>query len=152
MTDEATANKISRIFGDIGLGLNRQREFVDWVIGISHRERVSIEKLIEDRELNEILDDAKTDRKQKSLRVRRYFKNRRYPEISNTEQRFHAYLRTLKLGKGVQLIPPPHFEGQTYAIKIDFSHYKELVSRFEGLEKTVHSSLLKSLWDNFGLR
>jgi ParB family transcriptional regulator, chromosome partitioning protein len=152
MTDAPTANKISRIFGEIGLGLNRQREFIDWLNGISRRERISLHKVIEDRELNEIIDDADTDRKQKSLLVRQYFKNRRYPEISKTEQRYHAFIQTLNLGKGVQLIPPAHFEGQTYAIKINFTHYEELVSRYQDLEKNIQSSQLQSLWNNFGIK
>lgn len=152
MTDESTANKISQILGEIGLGLNRQREFIDWLIGISRRERISIQKLIEDPDLNELLVDADTDRKQKSVLVRQYFKNRRYPEISKTEARYQAFVQTLRLGKGVQLIPPAHFEGQTYAVKINFARYEELVLRFQGFEKNIQSEALKFLWDDFGLK
>lgn len=152
MAEHTTANKIAKIFSEIGLGLNRQREFMDWLIGISRRESISIIKLIEDGELNEILDDTDTDRKQKSLLVRQYFKNRRYPEISKIEKRYQTFMKTLKLGKGVQLIPPAHFESQTYAIKIDFTHHEELVSRYQDLETTVQSTTLKSLWGHLELK
>lgn len=152
MPDETTATKISQLMGEMGLGLNRQREFMDGLIGISRREGISIEELIEDRELNALIEDEDIDRKQKSLMVRQYFKNRRYPEISKTEERYHAFVQALRLGKGLQLIPPAHFEGQTYTIKIHFTRYEELVSRYERLGKSIQSDALKPLWDNFGLK
>lgn len=152
MADETTGVKISQVFTKIGLGLNRQREFLDWLIGISRRESISIEKLIEDRDLNEILDDPDTDRKQKSALVRHYLKNRRYPEITQIEKRYQAFIQSLSLGKGVQLIAPAHFESRTYTFKIDFARYDELVSRYQGLEKTIQSSSLKFLWDTNGLK
>jgi hypothetical protein len=152
MAEETTANKISQIFMKMGLGLNRQREFLDWLVGISRRECISIEKLIEDRDLNTILDDPDTDRKQKSVLARQYLKKRRFPEISRIDKRYQEVMQSLRFGKGVRLIPPAHFEGQTYALKIDFTHYEELVSRYQDLEKKIQSSALRSLWETLGFK
>jgi hypothetical protein len=147
--DETAANKIATLFGKIVLSLNRQREFIDCLIGISFREKISFKDLLEDPMLNNFVNDSDADRKQKSHQVRDYLKKRRYPEISKAEQRYHAFIKALRLGKGMQIIPPPHFEGTTYAIKIEFRSHEELLRRYRNLEDLLTSSTLKSFMENF---
>lgn len=149
--DETAANKTATLFGKIALSLNRQREFIDCLIGISFREKISLKDLLEDPTLNNFVNDSDIDRKQKSRQVRDYLKKRRYPEISKAEQRYHAFTKALNLDKGMQFIPPPHFEGTTYAIKIEFRNYEELLEKYRNLEGPLTSSALKSFMKNFVL-
>lgn len=147
--DEKTANKLAMIIGEIGLSLNRQREFVEWMVSISKRDNVPIEDLLDHKNIREVINDQEMDPKQKGRLVRQYFQSLRYPEIKKTEKRFAGTLRKLNLEKGVQLVAPPHFEGQVYSFRIDFQNYKELSTKYHNLKDVIESKALQSLWDIF---
>lgn len=147
MADDNMVDKIAMIFTKIGLSLNRQREFIDWLTAISNRDGISIIGLLEDNKLVKILNCTDTDRKQKTLQVRQYLKKKRYPEMTNAEKRYQEFLQRLNLGKGIQLIAPAHFEGPTYSLKIDFNLFEELIVRFQRLEGKINSPEFRALWD-----
>lgn len=149
MEDHATIDRLTLMFRDLGLGLNRQRELLEWLKGISHRDAISIHDLLEEDGIKRMFDDTNMDRGERSRRLRRYFKRRRYPELTETENRFRVAVRALKLEQGIQLIAPPHFEGHTYSIKIDFKRHQDLISKFQNLETVVRSSTFASLLDPY---
>jgi len=151
MDDWATANQLSTLISQLGLSLNRQRELLEWLVGISHREGIPVSQVINCREMTALLSDPDMDRKQMSMLVRQYLKKRRYPEISKAENRYYDVIRALHLENGVQLIAPPHFEGLVYSFKIDFKNHQELISKYRQLESVLESAAFKSLWDDFGV-
>ncbi|MGD9367433.1 MAG: ParB/RepB/Spo0J family partition protein [Desulfobacteraceae bacterium] len=149
MDDESTANRITEIFSQIGLGLNRQREFLDWLVEIARRDGTSILFIIDEGPVSDILNDDDLDRKQKGRLVRQYLKEKRYPEISKAERRFSDTLKRLQLEKGVRLDAPPFFESQTYRLKIDFTDYEELVSKYRNLKGVISSNTMRSIFKSF---
>lgn len=149
MDDESTTSRITEIFSKIGLSLNRQREFLDWVVEIARRDGTSILFIIDKGPVSDILKDDDLDRKQKGRLVRQYLKEKRYPEISKAEQRFSDSLKRLQLEKGVCLDAPAFFESQTYRLKIDFTDYEELVSKHRNLEGVISSSTMRSIFKVF---
>ncbi|MGD9249377.1 MAG: ParB N-terminal domain-containing protein [Desulfobacteraceae bacterium] len=149
MEDHATTDRLTMMFSDLGLGLNRQRELLEWLKGISHRDAISIHDLLEEDAIKRMLGDTDMDRGEKSRRLRRYFKGRRYPELTQAQDRFRAAVRALKLGQGIELIAPSHFEGQTYSLKIDFKRHQELLSKYKNIETVVLSSALASVLDPY---
>lgn len=150
MDDKPTANRITKIFSEIGLGLNRQREFLDWLVEIARRDGTSILFILDEEPISEILNDDDLDRKQKGRLVRQYLIEKRYPEISKAEQRFSDALKRLRLEKGVRLNAPAFFESQTYRLQIDFNDYKELISKYRNLEGVISSNTMKLILDRFG--
>jgi hypothetical protein len=149
MDDESSVNRIVKMFSEIGLGLNRQREFLDWLVEIARRDGTSILLIMDEGPISDILNDDDLDRKQKGRLVRRYLKEKRYPEISKAEQRFSDALKRLRLEKGVHLNAPAFFEGRTYGLKIDFNNYEELISKYRNLETVISSNSVKSIFDQF---
>lgn len=149
MDDEWTANRITRIFCEIGLSLNRQREFLDWLVEIARRDGTSVLFIIDEGPVSDILKDHDLDRKQKGRLVRQYIKEKRYPEISKADQRFSDAMKRLRLEKGVRLNAPAFFENQTYCLKIDFNDYEELVSKYRNLEGVISSNTMKSIFYHF---
>ncbi len=149
MKEQGAVQQITELIGVMGLGLNRQRELLDWVKAISGREGVSLSDLIEEEHAQQLIHDPDMDRKLKSRLLRQYFRQRRYPEMVKAEKRTQESVKSLKLGSGIRLVPPQHFEGQVFSLTIEFSNQKELITRYQQLDKPIHSAAMASLWDVF---
>ncbi len=61
--------------------------------------------------VQDVVADPELDRNQKTAKLRFYLKQRRYPAICKAEKEFEKEIKCLKLGSGISLLPPPHFEG-----------------------------------------
>ncbi len=137
--DQPTAEILARLFADLKLGLNRQREMLTLVTEIARREQATVVDILSDPGLAEILSAPDLDRGQKAGRLRVLLRRRRYPAISSTTARFQGLVRELTLGPGVRLIPPVDFEGTTYTVAIGFDRLDQLETRSRGLAKIFTS-------------
>jgi ParB family transcriptional regulator, chromosome partitioning protein len=152
MADQSAAETITALIGAMGLGLNRQRELLDWLMSISRREKISMRTLLDEDQIVGVIENPDLDRKQKGHLLRDYFRRRRYPEMADIEARFRETVKSLHLGKGIRLEPPPYFEGMTYSLRIDFNDPPELLSRYQRLGKKMNSPAMASLWDLMRMR
>jgi ParB family chromosome partitioning protein len=135
-----------RLFDHLKVGLNRQRELLLMAEEISRREEISIQQLIAEKPLNQILEDTEIDRSVKRQRVRAYLRRRRFPLISKSEAQYNALVKQLSLGRNMNLMPPKDFEGMTYTLTIRFDNQKELKNLKKKLEEIIdHPSLGKIL-------
>jgi ParB family chromosome partitioning protein len=126
------------LFDYLKLGLNRQREMLLLLEEISLREEIPIQQLVSEEPLSHILENTKIDRSIKRQKVRTYLRRRRFPMISKAETHYKAFVRQLKLGPNIMLIPPKEFEGMTYTLTIRFDNQKELQNAKEKLDKIIH--------------
>jgi len=149
MKELSDIEQLIELIDVMGLGLNRQREMLDWLKAISRREGISLTTLLEDVEIKRVVENHDMDHKQKSRLLRGYFRQRRYPEMVETETRFKDMVKSLKLGNGIRLVPPQHFEGQVFNLTVQFSDHQELISRYQRLNIPVNSSTMAALWDIF---
>lgn len=115
-----------KLFSILGLGLNKQKELMILLKEISLREEISIHALLGEDPVKEILDSAELNRVQKDHKIRTYLRQRRYPSIAKTDQEFEILKTSLKLGKGIKIIPPKNFEGTEYTLSINFNTLTEL--------------------------
>jgi hypothetical protein len=152
MADPSVAETIAALIGTMGLGLNRQRELLDWLMSISRREKISMRKLLDEEQIIEVIENPDLDRKQKAHLLRHYFRRRRYPAMADIEARFRNALKSLHLGEGIRLEPPPHFEGTTYSLRIDFKDQDEFNDRYQRLGKVMECSAMASLWELMQMR
>ena len=137
---------LASVFRELGMSLNRQREFLEWVNGICRRDKLTTRQLFNEKDVVRIRNDQESDRRQKYRLIRQYLKKRRFPSISEFERKHDNLLKTLNLQKGTQLIPPAHFEGETYCLKIEFDSYAALVHKQGELNKIVESPDIQKLW------
>lgn len=135
------------LFDYLKLGLNRQREMLLLLEEISLREEIPIQQLVSEEPLNHILENTKIDRSIKRQKVRTYLRRRRFPMISEAETHYKAFVRQLKLGPNIVLIPPKDFEGMTYTLTIRFDNQKELQNAKEKLDKIIHHPGLGKILD-----
>ncbi len=132
-----------KIFNDLKLGMNKQRELITLISEISLREDIPVMKVIQESGFQKILQNDELDRTQKTEKLRFYLKKRRYPSITRAEQKFEELVKELKLGNGMKLIPPKNFEGNTFSIKLHFNNLKDLQDHADTLKKIIQNPAFK---------
>ena len=148
MSDESGAKALTGLLLELNLSLSRQRETLDWIQAIAHREKLDIERVLGDEAVRRCRRDTTVDAPRKANVIRALLRKRRYPEISAHEQKYANALKSLTIPKSLHIIPPAHFESPSYGLKIDFKTADGLDKRLEEARKMVHSpsfiSLLKT--------
>jgi ParB family chromosome partitioning protein len=144
MLEPDTAVDFARIFEQLKLSLNKQREIVTLVGEIARREDISIRQVLAFGTFQHILTDENLDRGQKGRKIRSFLRQRRFPRIVKTEQNYNAHLKKLKLGQDIKLIPPKEFEGTTYTLNLNFTSLAHLKTIQSMLDKIIqHPSFAK---------
>lgn len=124
--DATDSGMLVALFNRLKLGLNKQRELLGLVTEIATREDISIQQLIGEPSLQNILLNADLDRAIQRQQIRSLLRQRRYPAITEAEANFRKQVRQLKLGKHIQLVPPRDFEGATYTMTLHFKNLQDL--------------------------
>ena len=138
-----TGEALARMFIDLRLGLNRQRELMSLLFEIAKREDRSIDALLAEKEVKQIIDNEGLDNPQKSRQLRDLLHRRRFPSISEKLARFDGLVKALRLGSGVNLTPPVNFEGTSYTLSIAFDGIDQLEQRANCLEVLKRGDTLK---------
>jgi ParB family chromosome partitioning protein len=133
------------LFNALKLSLNKQREILTMVKEIAIRENLSIIQVLEAPYLKSILENKNLDKNQKARKIRIQLKHRRFPAITTAEQNFQEHLEKLKLGKGMELIPPANFEGSTYTLKLVFNNMKDLINQKTAFDVFIENPHLKKI-------
>ena len=134
----------SKLFNDLKLGTNKQREILTLVKEISLREDIPIIKILEQDRLGEILNNEDIERNQKVSEIIKRLKNRRFPSLTKAEDEFEKYVKKLGLNNHLKLIPPNSFEGNTFSLNIRFKNLKDLEDRKTDF-KTSHTSIVSKI-------
>jgi ParB family transcriptional regulator, chromosome partitioning protein len=141
--DGRTAESLGRLFTDLKLGLNRQREVLSLLAEIARREETTVAELLDEPELQGLLRSPDLERTQKAGQLRSRLRRRRYPVLSAAMARFQELVRHLNLGPGVALIPPDNFEGTTYTLAITFDRLDQLGDRCLQIEILLRNPALR---------
>ncbi len=144
--DAKDAEMLVALFNRLQLGLNRQRELLLLVSEIAKREDISIQQLIDEQPLQDILQKTELDHAIQRQQIRTLLRQRRYPAITEAEANYQKQVRLLKLGRHIQLVPPRDFEGTTYAMTLHFKNRQDLSDLNRKINKIIeHPALGKIL-------
>ncbi len=136
----------SRIFDQLRVGVNKQKDILNLSREISSREGLYLKEVLEDDHIINIMTHGDLDRGQKSRRLRAYLRQRRYPRIVKAEKKFETYRKNLKLGNDIRLIPPKDFESTRYGLNLTFTSIGDLKSIHRRIYKIIqHHDLEKIL-------
>jgi ParB family chromosome partitioning protein len=138
-------SRMAEIFNTFKLSLNKQREILTLVEEIAAREDLSIQQLLQEKEVKEIVAADDIDKTQKTRSLRLYLKRRRFPEISKTEIEFEKRVKNLKFGPDIQLIPPKNFEKQTYTLQLYFESLVDLKDRKTILDRIIQDPAFEAI-------
>lgn len=139
------AEKWVRIFRQLNLGLNRQRELMTLVAEIAVREDRGESDVLADNEVRRILSAPDVDAARKYRMLAATLRRRRFPHIFRAERRFEELVRDLALGPRVRLIAPAHFEATTYQLHLLFAGPEELQQHLQTVEELLEHPAFKSL-------
>ena len=141
-TDCAVA--FAQLFTEFKLSLNKQREIITLVKEIARRDSIAEQKVLEDRQVQDIIINPDLDRSQKTRELRAYLRQRRFPHIVEADDRFEYQRKQLDLGNDIKLIPPKDFEGTTYTLILSFGSIAHLKALHTALDRIIkHPGLAK---------
>jgi ParB family chromosome partitioning protein len=145
--DPATAGDLVRLFDQLKVGLNRQRELLLLLREIAEREGTSIAQLIAEKPLQKILKTAEMDGAVKRNKVRSYLRQRRFPAITQAETEYSKWVKQLQLGSNISLIPPQDFEGNTFSMTLRFNNRQDLSDLNKKIEEIIQHPALGKILD-----
>jgi len=135
----------TRLFNQLKIGLNKQKEIVTLVKEIARRDDLSTQAVMEDKHFIEIVNHRDLDRGQKSRKLRSYLRQRRYPRIAEAEKKFESHRKNLNLGNDIKLIPPKEFEATTYGLNLTFTNLEHLETLQTRLNKIIQQPDFKKI-------
>ncbi len=136
----------------LNFGVNKQCEIMELMFEICRREDTDASELLRSGDLEAIDLDIELNRPQKSARVRELLKKRRYPRLTEAEERFDEWLRSLRLAGTVSVKHPPYFEGTTRRVEFSARSHQELGDTLRVLWDLYNNGKLAPLFDDeYGL-
>jgi hypothetical protein len=143
--EEGAAVAVARLFRRLKTSLNKQREIVTLVSEIACREGRHSRDVLSEAGLLRVQDAEDLDHNQKTQRIRRLLRQRRFPALAAAEDRFHALRQRLKLGENLQLAPPRDFEGTRFTLTLNFERLEEVGRLRAQLDELVEHPDFKTL-------
>jgi len=138
--------EFTKLFVYLGLSLNKQKQFIEYVKEIAILEDISILEVLFADHLKDILKNDDLIKNQKAQQIRYYLKNRRFPAITKGEKEYEEIVKSLKMGKGIRLVPPKNFESTSYIFSLTFNNIEEIVKLIKKLDKISRSIKFKNLF------
>jgi hypothetical protein len=124
---------------------SEQEEVVTNIVEIVRRERISIEELLRAEEVGRALSCERWSSTQKGQRIRDYLRRRRYPRITQAEERFKGLCRKLNLPKHIRLEPSPRFEEGPARVSIECDTHEQLKQSLGTLSSLLAKPEFKDL-------
>jgi ParB family chromosome partitioning protein len=143
--EEELGVAFARLFRQLKTSLNKQREIVTLVAEIARREGIDPRHVLAEDRLSRVLDAQDMDRNQKTQRIRRLLRQRRFPALVAAEDKFHSLRQRLKLGENLQLAPPRDFEGTRFTLTLNFESLEEVGRLRVKLDELVDHPDFKTL-------
>ncbi len=143
--DEKDALESYDLFRDIRAGLNVQREILDNAEESALREGVKVVDILRSATLMEIRSAGELDRSRKTGLIRKILKTRRYPALTEAEEKFEKRSGALGLSRAMKLLPPAGFEGSDYVLSMKFSNLEQLREQKNTIERILDSDCLKKI-------
>ena len=133
------------LFSFLHPGKNNQRKLLKLCGDIARLKNMSIEALLQQKNIRAIVEDEKVSPPHRLEKLMRTLLNERYPEFSKTQMRYEALQKKLKLPPSVTISAPDHFEGEDYALRITFKQTDELNTLSNDLKNIAQNEHLREM-------
>jgi hypothetical protein len=143
--EEGLALAHARLLRQLKTSLNKQREIVTLVAEIARREGIDPRQVLAEERLTRLLDAPDVDHNQKTQRLRRLLRQRRFPALAAAEDNFHRLRQRLALGENLHLAPPRDFEGTRFTLTLSFEGLEEVGRLRAKLDELLDHADLKTL-------
>lgn len=140
---EAIFTLISRL----KLGINKIKEVLTYLDEIALRDNCSIHQVLDDKQIHDVLNHEKYTGPQKIEQIRRIIREKRYPQLTTLERKYHDRLKQLRLPRGLQLKTDRFFEDDDLAATFRFTSPEQLKSFAEELLTLAQKPELQDILD-----
>lgn len=124
-----------------------QKEILEYLHDLSMRDEVPVRSLLQQSEVVSILEGKRLNLPQKREAFRRWLRAKRFPVLTQVERNFQKTKKRLRLPEGVNLVPPPYYEGQRFEIRFAFENVDDFSESTWALNEIAESpELLERLW------
>jgi len=145
---ENDKQSFSKLFAAINVGLNIQRELLTTCDEIAKRDNKSLTEIITSEKVISIMREYADDRKQCVHYLREYLRTIRYPNYSKIKHQVETSIKHLKLNHQIRLLPPSHFENDSWNLQISFKNtnhlndcLQDVLSRLDAINKIMEQDI-----------
>jgi hypothetical protein len=142
---EPEALGFARWFLSVPLSLNRQREVLVMVREIARREDLPVSAVLDLPAFSAVVDDPEMEGGRKGRELHSRLRRRRFPALSRAEEDFERRSKRLDLADGMALVPPRHFEGGRFELRLSFSKAEALEKMLEAARPLARSRELEKM-------
>jgi hypothetical protein len=146
--DASTGGLLARLFMELKINQNKQKEICSHLKEIARREKRCTQEILLSEGVSEVLADKDLDNLQKTMVVRSNLRRRRFPNLSLAEESFQRNLRKLNLGGRINLVPAEYFEGTSLKLNMSFRDEAEYKEQIDILNKTLINPHLKNIFQS----
>ncbi|NSW84900.1 MAG: hypothetical protein HPY84_01115 [Syntrophobacteraceae bacterium] len=143
--EDAAGEKGLGILKDLRCSASIQVEILEGIIQIALRDDASVGDVLGRRDFNAVLDDPHLNHRQKTQTLRSLLTRLRFPRLRAREERFANEVRRVRLPGGVQIVPPPSFEGDHWQLNLHFCGIPELQSLLDETRRIAGSPAMAKL-------
>ena len=134
------------LFRESYTNLNETKETIRNLLDLKQIKEKEIKELPTASEINSILSNSKTNKRQKGERIYKLIKTMRYPAISEKEKAFNKSCSELGLDNHVRINHSGYFEGDDIRITIKAVSEEGLKANIEKLTANINSGAFKKLF------
>ncbi|MEW6669632.1 MAG: ParB/Srx family N-terminal domain-containing protein [Thermodesulfobacteriota bacterium] len=138
--DQDTREVVSDWLLKMRFSINYQREVIDYITDISHRDGLSVRQVLSDEGLMTLLHGETRNQPQRIKAVLDVLRQRRFPTLARAERTFRDRISGLGLPPDAGITHPPGFESGGYRLEVRFSDGEALretlleIASLEGLK------------------
>ncbi len=150
MLDNAERDFVYRIlFRESSTNMNEAMVTIRNLLDLRQIRQKSITELLKSGEINNILSDSKSNKRQKGEMVYKLIKYMRFPTISRKEDEFTKSCNGLGLDNNVRISHSKFFEGDDIQITIKASDEEKLRSSMEKFLSNIKNGAFKGIFSVF---
>ncbi len=141
-----TQKRFAHLMALIRLSASRQRELLDLAEELAAITETLPGEIFECPEIESILVDSRLSPFQKGEQVQELLYRRRYPRISQAEEKFRKETRQLGLPGVVRINPDPHFETPRLRVEFDAGSPERFREIAAALQEAANTPVLERLY------
>jgi hypothetical protein len=149
LLSEKDRDHFLEIFKGLGLSLQTEREFIQWMPEIAFTKKSSIKDYSGFKEIENVTKDASLNAPQKIQKINSLLRSQRFPGFENTSKKWNELAREVNPDAlKVSFIASPFFEKNRLEVRLVFSRPQEVLEtlkKLSAIPETTWSTLINPL-------
>ncbi len=144
----AAKRHLFNLLSNVTFNKNQQRQLIEWLIDISHSDKVCMSSILQEGIYEKIISDSRMNNPQKANALLKALRSRLYPRLCMAEKTFKKTVSSLNLPERTRLRHSSFFESPEYCMEIRFQDGRDLGRKIEKLSKMKGLLNLNDPWES----